>query len=175
MHFRLILQERRAYFKQFTTAQRAKNNFWHLTFFKEISVLTNIFSHSPELSPVPSYKYNCTPKCFESFLWNLSFFTPVFDPHTYKVTTTTAQFTFHNCKWHFTTAEIVISYTLKYALQERIHLATPKYAHAFWGSKLSLVFWCSKTSKLKTKILKPQNVNQLGSHWCEIRSHSFCI
>ena len=45
-------------------------------------------------------------------------FTPVCDPHTYKVTTrpTTAQFIFYNCKWHFTTAEIVISYTLKYAL-----------------------------------------------------------
>jgi len=46
----------------------------------------------------------------------LSFFTPVFDPAADKVTTTTAQFTFYNCKFHFTTAEIVISCTLKYAL-----------------------------------------------------------
>src|SRR6218665_685966 len=38
------------------------------------------------------------------------------DPHTYKVTTTTAQFTFHNCNLHFTTAEIVINYTLKCVL-----------------------------------------------------------
>ena len=52
---------------------------------------------------------------FASFPRNLSFFTSVFDPHTYKVTTTTAQITFYNFKLHFTTAEIVISYTLKYA------------------------------------------------------------
>jgi len=38
-------------------------------------------------------------------------FTPVCDPVTYKVTTTTAQFIYYNCKLHFTTAEIVISYT----------------------------------------------------------------
>jgi len=31
----------------------------------------------------------------------------------YKVTTTAAQFTFFKCKFDFTTAEIVISYTLK--------------------------------------------------------------
>jgi len=37
-----------------------------------------------------------------------------------KVTTTTAQFTFYNCKLHFTTPEIVISYTLKYALIEHV-------------------------------------------------------
>jgi len=48
--------------------------------------------------------------------WKFVVFTSVFHPHTYKVITTTAQFTFYNCKWHFTTAEIVISYTLKYAL-----------------------------------------------------------
>src|SRR6218665_307798 len=42
-------------------------------------------------------------------------FHPFFDSHTYKITTTTAQFTFYDCKLHFTTAEIVISYTLKYA------------------------------------------------------------
>ena len=35
---------------------------------------------------------------------------------TSKFTTTTAQFTVYNCKLHFTTAEIVISCTLKYAL-----------------------------------------------------------
>src|SRR6218665_1469978 len=67
-------------------------------------------------------KCNCTLKFlmtfFPSFPPNSSFFTPVFHPHTYTVTTTTttAQFTFYNCKLHFTTAEIVISYTLKYAL-----------------------------------------------------------
>src|SRR6218665_615881 len=33
-----------------------------------------------------------------------------------KFTTTTAQFPFYNCKLHFTTAQIVISCTLKYAL-----------------------------------------------------------
>jgi len=49
-------------------------------------------------------------------------FTPVFDPHIYKVTTTAAQFTFYNCKLHFTIAEIVISYTLKYALGLPIYL-----------------------------------------------------
>jgi len=89
--------------------------------------LTTFFSHSPEFSPVltaqlqlPSTNVQLHTKIsydlFYSFPRNLSFFTPVFNPHTYKVTTTTAQFTFYNCKWHLTTAEIVISYTLKYAL-----------------------------------------------------------
>ena len=42
----------------------------------------------------------------------MSFSTPVFATATDKVTTTTAQFTFYNCKFHYRTAEIVISYTL---------------------------------------------------------------
>jgi len=86
------------------------------------------FSHSPvflDFRPCPTHKpsykaqkYNCTPKflltfsphsleIYHLFPRNLSFFAPVFDHHTCKVTTTTAQFTFYNCKWHFTTAEIV--------------------------------------------------------------------
>jgi len=36
--------------------------------------------------------------------------------HQLQFTTTTAQFSFFNCKFDFTTAEIVISYMLKYAL-----------------------------------------------------------
>ena len=54
---------------------------------------------------------------FPSFPRNLSFFRPCFRPsrlQSYKYTT--AEFTFYNRKWHFTTAEIVISYTLRYAL-----------------------------------------------------------
>src|SRR6218665_1436782 len=53
---------------------------------------------------------------FPSFTQHFLFFSPLFHPQTYKVTTTTAQSTFYNCKLHFTTAEIVIGCTLKYAL-----------------------------------------------------------
>jgi len=47
---------------------------------------------------------------------NLPLFTPLFHSCSSKFTTTTAQFPFYDCKLHFTTAEIVISCTLKYAL-----------------------------------------------------------
>jgi len=47
---------------------------------------------------------------------NVLYFTLSSAHPSYKVTTTTAQFTFYNRKSHFTTGEIVISYTLKYAL-----------------------------------------------------------
>src|SRR6218665_3646222 len=47
-------------------------------------------------------------------------FTHIFAPATYKVTTTTSKFTFYNCTFHFTTAEIVISYTLNYAMPSRM-------------------------------------------------------
>jgi|SRR6218665_1868477 len=51
-----------------------------------------------------------------TFSKNFSVFTPLFHPRTSKFTTTTAQLPFYNCKLHFTTAEIVIGCTLKYAL-----------------------------------------------------------
>src|SRR6218665_3603699 len=44
------------------------------------------------------------------------FFSTLFHYSSSKFTTTTAQFPFYNCKLHFTTAQIVISCTLKYAL-----------------------------------------------------------
>src|SRR6218665_1944402 len=44
------------------------------------------------------------------------FFSTLFHCSSSKFTTTTAQFPFYNCKLHFTTAQIVISCTLKYAL-----------------------------------------------------------
>src|SRR6218665_956376 len=48
---------------------------------------------------------------------NFGVFTPLFHCCTSKFTTTTAQLRFYNCKLRFTTAQIVISCTLKYALQ----------------------------------------------------------
>src|SRR6218665_816774 len=58
---------------------------------------------------------------FASFILNISRFSPFFSTlfpqfSSSKFTTTTAQFSFYNCKLHFTTAQIVISCTLKYAL-----------------------------------------------------------
>ena len=57
---------------------------------------------------------------FTSFILKISRFTPflstLFHSSSSKSTTTTAQFPFYNCKLHFTTAQIVISCTLKYAL-----------------------------------------------------------
>ena len=86
------------------------------------------FSHSPQFGfwSMPKrckYESRTAPKsfwrpCFRHSLHSLENFSfhPFFDSHTYKITTTTAQFTFYNCKLHFTIAEIVISYMLKYAL-----------------------------------------------------------
>ena len=95
----------RAYFKQSLQLHREQK----ISDLKKIHLpkfLTTFFFHSPEFSPVPSYKqvqkYNCTPKFlmtfFKSFPRKLSFFTPLLHPHTYKVTTTTAQFTSYNCR-----------------------------------------------------------------------------
>src|SRR6218665_2247495 len=53
-----------------------------------------------------------------TFSQNFSVFTLLFHSGTSKFTITTAQLPFYNCKLHFTTAEIVISCTLKYALPE---------------------------------------------------------
>ena len=61
-------------------------------------------------------------KSTSSFPQHFSLFSPLFDPHT----TTTAQFTFYNCKLHFTTAQIVISCTLKYALVLHIRIKFTK-------------------------------------------------
>ena len=73
----------------------------------------------------------------------ISPFQPCFDPHTYKVTTTTAQFTFYNCKLHFITAEIVISFTLKYALlRSRIlqdNFVIAKYEPLHWSFSLLFI------------------------------------
>ena len=55
-------------------------------------------------------------------------FAPIFAPASLKVTTTTAQLTFLNCKFDFTNAEIVISYTLKYALLDYVEVTSSKYS-----------------------------------------------
>jgi len=88
--------------------------------------LTTFYFSPMPVSQLQVQKYNCTPKFLMNFFRHslkMFRFSPLFS--TYKVTTTTAQFTFYNCKWHLTTAEIVISYTLKYALtgayQDCIH------------------------------------------------------
>src|SRR6218665_1773664 len=126
----------RAYFKQSLQLQREQqiSIFWSLRtnfvknvcqpFFLVIQYKfrkkSTCFLSFASIFACPQASYNCTPQFLmtfsPSFPRNFSFFSPVFDPYTYKVTTTTAQFTFYNCKLHFTTAEIVISYTLKYAL-----------------------------------------------------------
>ena|SRR6218665_672908 len=71
--------------------------------------------------------YNCTNQLFASFVFKIScfstFFSTLFHCSSSTFTTTTAQLPFNNCKLHFKTVQIVISCTLKYALQERIGLA----------------------------------------------------
>src|SRR6218665_2222215 len=52
---------------------------------------------------------------FSKFRAFSAFFSTLFHCSSSKFTTTTAQFQFYNCKLHFTTAQIVISCTLKYA------------------------------------------------------------
>src|SRR6218665_2656329 len=70
--------------------------------------------------PFQTLQYNSTNQLFASFILKISrfsaFFSTLFHCSSSKFTTTTAQFTFYNCKLHFTTAQIVISSTLKYAL-----------------------------------------------------------
>ena len=66
----------------------------------------------------------CTNQLFASFILKMSrfsaFFYTLFHCSSSKFTTTSAQFPFYYCKLHFTTAQIVISCTLKYALILRI-------------------------------------------------------
>src|SRR6218665_2568365 len=62
---------------------------------------------------------------------NLPLFTLLFHSCNSKFTTTTAQLPFYNCKLHFTTAEIVISCSLKYALLKSTKINTAKFAVAF--------------------------------------------
>src|SRR6218665_2688699 len=101
----------RAYFKQSLQLNR-ELTISDLPFLKKefssAKISDDFFSHSPDFRPRAQsqvQKYNCTPKflmtSFHSFFpRNVSFFTPVFDPYTYKVTTdsTSAQLTFYNCK-----------------------------------------------------------------------------
>jgi len=47
-----------------------------------------------------------------------AFFSTLFHCSSSQFTTSTAQFPFYNCKLHFTTAQIVISCKLKYALAQ---------------------------------------------------------
>ena len=83
--------------------------------------------------------------CFihSTFSLNFPVFTPLFHSRTSKsTTTTTAQLPFYNCELHFTTAEIVISCTLKYALYQVLCL--PLICNLF----ISLIF-TQKFFKLK--------------------------
>src|SRR6218665_1354184 len=105
----------RAYFKQSLQLQREQqiSIFW--------SFRTNFVKNVCQPSfLVIQYKFRKKVDLLSVIPSKFLLFSPVFDPHTYKVTTTIAQFTFYNCKLHFTTAEIVISYTLKYALECRL-------------------------------------------------------
>src|SRR6218665_3960901 len=86
---------------------------------------THSFSHPvtrkiSDLTFSPAYKYKSSLRLHTKISYDpyivipskFVLFHPGFDPHTYKVTTTTAQFTFYKvCKFNLTTAEIVISYT----------------------------------------------------------------
>src|SRR6218665_3384224 len=72
----------------------------------------------PSQLQVGLQKYNCTPKFFMTFFSHslqTFLFSPPFSTLS-NLQVTTTYFTLYNCKLHFTTAEIVISYTLKYAL-----------------------------------------------------------
>ena len=79
-----------------------------MTFFL---VICSIFTFQPLTN-------HCRYNIQSTFSQHFSVFTPLFHSRTSKFTTTTAQLPFYNCKLHFTTAEIVISCTLKYALLE---------------------------------------------------------
>src|SRR6218665_3767889 len=62
---------------------------------------------------------------FPPYFGKFTCFSPYFT--CYNVTTTTEQFTFFNCKFDFTTAEIAISYTLKYSLSVADTVSTCMY------------------------------------------------
>src|SRR6218665_2407229 len=95
-----------------------------LVIYKKNSISSTFFSHFLHFlcfSPSKSCSHNCTDQLFASFILKISrfsaFFSTLFHSSSSKFTSTTAQFPFFNCKLHFTTAQIVISCTLKYALQ----------------------------------------------------------
>src|SRR6218665_386550 len=87
-------------------------------FTKFLTIFFSHFLHFLCFSPSKRCRYNCTNQLFESFILKMShfssFFSTFFHCSSSKLTTTTAQFPFYNCKLHFTTAQIVISCTLKY-------------------------------------------------------------
>src|SRR6218665_831398 len=66
---------------------------------------------------------------FTSFILKISRFSPFFSTLFHccssKFTTITAQFQFYNCKLHFTSAEIGIGCTLKYALASTVPWKVP--------------------------------------------------
>src|SRR6218665_707038 len=98
---------------KFTTAENGKIS--DLQTFKNF--LSKFFSF---FSASKCCRHNCTTNFFTSFSLQISRFTPFFSTlfhcSSSKFTTTTAQFQFYSCKLHFTTAQIVISCMLKYAL-----------------------------------------------------------
>ena len=82
-------------------------------------------------TPSKRCRYNCTTNFLHHSFSKCHPFSPCFSMLFHcsrsKLTTKTAQFTFYNCKPHFTTAQIVISCTLKYAL-----LYAPPYSYSFY-------------------------------------------
>ena len=84
------------------------------------SLIFSHFLHFLCFSPSKRCRYNCTTNflhhSFSKFHTFHHSFLRFFHCSSSKFTTTTAQFPFYNCKLHFTTAQIVISCTLKYAL-----------------------------------------------------------
>src|SRR6218665_2232957 len=84
---------------------------------------TTFFSHLIHFlcfSPSKRCSTTAQTNLFVSFILKIlrfsPFFATLFHCSSSKFTITTAQFPFYNCKLHFTTAEIGISCTLKYAL-----------------------------------------------------------
>ena len=100
------------------------------------------FLHFLCFSPSKRCRYNCTNQLFASSILKISclsaFFSTLFHCSSSKFTTTTAQLPFYKCKLHFTTAQIVISCTLKYALR-----------HCIWNSetfpKQRFIHFCNST------------------------------
>jgi len=124
----------RAYFKESLQLRRMGKIFDPQTF--KNFLWKNIFHFLKIFDDFFSRYYNCTTQLFASFILKISRFSPFpnFPFHAFhhtpihhstlfhcsssssKFTTTTAQFPSYNCKLNFTTAQIVISCTLKYAL-----------------------------------------------------------
>ena len=126
-------------------------NFWW-PFFSPWLV-TNFPPNIVPSTKISTYFHNKKPYISPLFR-EIYVFSPYFTwfsfSHQLLITTTTAQFTFFNCKFDFTTAEIVTSYTFKYALHATIHKnihQAHKHIHRIWMLYYIFIFTSIQTCK----------------------------